>query len=80
LLKRAKLCGEVTRMERNISVNGRELNFATTYDGDSQYNVQVRSGEKVVTMFKVAATKESDVFEEAAARLKADIEMGNVKI
>jgi hypothetical protein len=67
-------------MEKNMNVNGRELNFATTYDGDSQYNVQVRSGDKLIAMFKVAATKESDVFEEALAHVKADIEMGNLKI
>lgn len=67
-------------MERNMNVNGRELNFATTYDGDSQYNVQVRSGEKVITMYKVSADSENDVFPAALAHLQADIEMGNVKI
>ncbi|RNB91695.1 hypothetical protein EDM56_02760 [Brevibacillus fluminis] len=67
-------------VEQNIEVNGRELNFATTYDGDSQYNVQVRSGEKVVTMFKIAADEENDVFTAALAHVKADIEMGNLKI
>ncbi len=67
-------------MERNLTVNGRELNFATTYDGDSQYNVQVRSGDKLITMFKISADEESDVFEAALAHLHADIEMGNVKL
>ncbi|WP_206529690.1 hypothetical protein [Brevibacillus sp. SYP-B805] len=67
-------------MERNMMVNGRVLNFATTYDGDSQYNVQVRSGEKVISMFKVSADQESDVFESALARFKADVEVGNVKL
>jgi hypothetical protein len=67
-------------MERNMMVNGRELNFATTYDGDSQYHVQVRSGEKVISMFKVSAEKESDVLSTALARFKADVELGNVKL
>ncbi len=63
-----------------MNVNGRELNFATTYDGDAQYNVQVRSGEKVIMMYKVSAESEEEVFPAALANLKADIEMGNVKI
>ncbi len=67
-------------MEKNMSVNGREFNFATTYDGDSQYHVRVRSGEKLVTTFKIAADKEEDVFEAAAAHVKADIEMGNLNV
>ncbi|QRG65330.1 hypothetical protein [Brevibacillus choshinensis] len=67
-------------MERNMSVNGREFNFATTYDGDSQYNVQVRSGNKVVTMFKIAADSESDVFDAALAHFSADVEMGNIQL
>ncbi|WP_019119284.1 hypothetical protein [Brevibacillus massiliensis] len=67
-------------MERNMKVNGRELTFATTYDGDSQYDVQVRSGEKVVTRFKIAADREEDVFEAALAHVKSDIQMGNVDI
>lgn len=67
-------------MERNMNVNGREYNFATTYDVDSQYNVQVRSGNKVVTMFKIAADSESDVFDAAVAHFSADIEMGNIRV
>ncbi|HZG13926.1 MAG TPA: hypothetical protein VE710_02790 [Candidatus Bathyarchaeia archaeon] len=67
-------------MERNMNVNGREINFATTYDGDSQYNVQVRSGEKVITMYKIAAETENEVFPAALAHLKADVEMGNVNL
>jgi hypothetical protein len=67
-------------MERNMTVNGRELQFATTYDGDSQYNVQVRSGDKMISKFKIAADSERDVFEAARAHLLADIEMGNVKL
>jgi hypothetical protein len=72
--------GRWSTLERNMTVNGRELNFATTYDGDSQYNVQVRSGDKLVTMFKIAADSESDVFPAALAHLQADMEMGNVKL
>ncbi|MGG1661231.1 hypothetical protein [Brevibacillus sp. NRS-1366] len=67
-------------MERNINVNGRDYNFATTYDGDSQYNVQVRSGNKVVTMFKISAESESDVFDAAQARFSADVELGNINV
>ncbi|MFM1650987.1 hypothetical protein ACI7RC_02670 [Brevibacillus sp. B_LB10_24] len=67
-------------MERNMKVNGRELNFATTYDGDSQYDVQVRSGEKIVTRFKIAAEREQDVFKAALAHVESDIQMGNVDI
>lgn len=67
-------------MEQRIKVNDRELNFATTYDGDSQYNVQVRSGEKLITMFKIAADDESEVFDAALAHVKADIELGHLKI
>lgn len=67
-------------MERNMDVNGRELNFATTYDGDSQYNVQVRSGEKLITNLKVAADNENDVFPAALAQLQADIDLGNIKV
>lgn len=65
-------------MERKINVNGREYHFAATYDGDSQYNVEVRSGNKVVTMFKIAAESESDVFAAALAHFSADVEMGNI--
>jgi hypothetical protein len=67
-------------MERNMTVNGRELQFATSYDGDSQYNVQVRSGDKLITTFKIAAETERDVFAAARAHLLADIETGNVKL
>jgi len=67
-------------VERNINVNGREYHFATTYDGDSQYNVQVRSGGKVVTMFKIAAESEEDVFDAAQAHFSADVEMGNINV
>ncbi|RNB73554.1 hypothetical protein EDM59_03835 [Brevibacillus nitrificans] len=70
----------MTTVERNMNVNGREYNFATTYDGDSQYNVQVRSGNKVVTMFKIAADSESDVFDAALAHFSADVEMGNINV
>lgn len=72
--------GGVTTVERNVSVNGREYNFATTYDGDSQYNVQVRSGNKVVAMFKIAAESESEVFDAALAHFTADVEMGNINV
>lgn len=67
-------------MEKNMKVNGRELNFATTYDGDSQYNVQVRSGEKLITMFKIAADSEEDVFPAALAHVNSDLEMGNITL
>ncbi|WP_183187572.1 hypothetical protein [Brevibacillus panacihumi] len=67
-------------MERNMNVNGREYHFATTYDGDSQYNVQVRSGDKVVTMFKIAAESEEEVFDAAKAHFSADVEMGNINV
>ncbi|MGG3882790.1 hypothetical protein [Brevibacillus panacihumi] len=67
-------------MERKINVNGREYYFATTYDGDSQYNVQVRSGGKVVSMFKIAAESEEDVFDAAQAHFSADVEMGNINV
>lgn len=67
-------------MERNMMVHGRELNFATTYDGDGQYNVQVRSGDKLITMFKVAAGEENEVFEEALALFSADVDLGHIKL
>ena len=67
-------------MEKNMMVNGRELNFASTYDGDAQYNVQVRSGEKVLAMFKVSAESENEVFPAALAYVQSYIEMGNLKI
>jgi len=67
-------------VERNMNVNGREYHFATTYDGDSQYNVQVRSGDKVVTMFKIAAESEEEVFDAAKAHFSADVEMGNINV
>lgn len=67
-------------MERKINVNGREYYFATTYDGDLQYNVQVRSGGKVVSMFKIAAESEEDVFDAAQAHFSADVEMGNINV
>lgn len=67
-------------MERIQNVNGRALHFATTYDGDSQYHVQVRDGDKLITTFKIAAESEADVFEAAVAHLNADIEMGNVQM
>jgi hypothetical protein len=67
-------------MERNMTINGRELHFTTTYDGDSQYNVQVRSGDKLIARFNMAAETESDVWEAARAHLLADIELGNVKL
>jgi len=63
-----------------MNVNGREYHFATTYDGDSQYNVQVRSGDKVVTMFKIAAESEEEVFDAAKAHFSADVEMGNINV
>lgn len=74
------MTGGVTALERNMNVNGRDYNFATTFDGDGQYNVQVRSGNRVVTMFKVAADSESDVFDAARAHFTADVEMGNIRV
>ncbi|RNB74051.1 hypothetical protein EDM58_20330 [Brevibacillus panacihumi] len=70
----------MSTVERNMNVNGREYHFATTYDGDSQYNVQVRSGDKVVTMFKIAAESEEEVFDAAKAHFSADVEMGNINV
>lgn len=67
-------------MERNFHVRGRELNFATTYDGDAQYNVQVRSGDKLITMLKVAGEKETDALESAVARFQAEVDLGNIKL
>jgi hypothetical protein len=67
-------------MEKNMMVNGRELNVATTYDGDSQYNVQVRSGEKVVATFKISAESENEVFPAALAHITSEVEMGNLKL
>jgi len=67
-------------MERTITINGREMHFATTYDGDSQYHVQVSEGDRPVHAFKIAADKEADVFVAAVAHLKADLELGNVKL
>ncbi|CAJ1002600.1 MULTISPECIES: hypothetical protein [Bacillales] len=67
-------------MERTINVNGSAYTFSATYDGDSQYNVQVHSGDKLITMFKVAAESEQDVFAAAQARFKADVDIGNVKL
>ncbi|UFJ42295.1 hypothetical protein LOK74_07340 [Brevibacillus humidisoli] len=67
-------------MERTIAINGRPLLVATTYDGDSQYHVQIKDGDKLITEYKVAATQESDVFTEAQALVEADIELGNLKM
>jgi hypothetical protein len=74
------MAGGVSEMERTMSVNGSAYQFAATYDGDSQYNVQVHIGDKLITMFKVAAESEQDVFDAALARFKADVELGNVKV
>ena len=65
-------------MEKDIEVYGKSFRFETTYDGDSQYNVQVRSGEKVITSFKVSAEDEQELYESAAAHFKADIDLRNV--
>ncbi|RNB73335.1 hypothetical protein EDM52_12580 [Brevibacillus invocatus] len=70
----------MTTVERKLNVNGREYNFASTYDGDSQYHVQVRSGAKVVTSFKIAAESEEEVFDAARAHFSADVEMGNIQV
>ncbi|MGD8191201.1 hypothetical protein ACQCN2_14575 [Brevibacillus ginsengisoli] len=67
-------------MERNMKVRGRELNFASTYDGDAQYNVQVRSGDKLITMFKVAAEEEDEVFDSAIAQFTAEVDLGHIKL
>lgn len=67
-------------MERNMTVRGRELNFASTYDGDAQYNVQVRSGDKLITMFKVAAEEEKDVLETAVAQFTAEVDLGHIHL
>ncbi|MDN9009699.1 hypothetical protein [Brevibacillus laterosporus] len=67
-------------MEKNLNVNGREYRFATTYDGDSQYNVQVCSKEKIVSSFKIYAESEQDVFPAALAHMESDIEMGNLQL
>ncbi|USG68104.1 hypothetical protein NDK47_12810 [Brevibacillus ruminantium] len=67
-------------MEQCIEVKGREYQFATTYDGDSQYNVQVRSGDKLITMFKIAAETEEEAFPAAMAHFQSDIEMGNIQV
>ncbi|QQE76297.1 hypothetical protein KDJ56_10435 [Brevibacillus composti] len=67
-------------MEQYMEVNGREYQFATTYDGDAQYNVQVRSGDKLITMFKIAAETEEEVFPAAKAHFQADVEMGNIQL
>ncbi|NRR00895.1 hypothetical protein HP570_01420 [Brevibacillus sp. RS1.1] len=69
--------GGVT-MERTIQVNGEDYHFESTYDGDSQYNVQVRCGKKVVSSFKISAGSESEVFEAARAHFSADKELGNL--
>lgn len=63
-----------------MSVNGREYHFASTYDGDAQYDVQVRSGNKVVTTFKIAAESEEEVFNAARAHFSADVELGNIQV
>lgn len=60
-----------------MRVNGNDYLFSTTYDGDSQYHVEVRSGEHVIAAFKIAAASERDVFEAAAAHFSAGREMGN---
>lgn len=67
-------------MEKNLNVNGRVYNFAATYDGDSQYHVEVRSGQKIITAYSIAADKEEHAFEKAAAQMKANIEMGNLNV
>lgn len=67
-------------MEKSLHVNGREFHFATTYDGDSQYDVQVRSGQKIVSSFKIYAESERDVFPAALAHMESDIEMGNMQV
>lgn len=70
--------GGVT-MERTIQVNGEDYQFESTYDGDSQYNVQVRCGKKVVSSFKISAGSENEVFEAAHAHFLADRELGNLE-
>ncbi|MEJ8546088.1 hypothetical protein [Brevibacillus borstelensis] len=67
-------------MEQCMNVNGREYQFAATYDGDAQYNVQVLSGDKLITMFKVSADSEGDVLKAAKARFQADVELGNINV
>ena len=66
-------------MERTMSVNGNEYQFDATYDGDAQYNVEVRNGDKVISTFKIAAESEQELFEAAAARFSADMELGNIE-
>ncbi|MCC0563747.1 hypothetical protein [Brevibacillus borstelensis] len=67
-------------MEQCIEVNGREYQFAATYDGDAQYNVQVLSGDKLITMFKIAADSEEDVFKAAKAHFQADVELDHIDV
>ncbi|WP_308471724.1 hypothetical protein [Brevibacillus laterosporus] len=71
---------EVIIVEKSMNVNGREFHFATTYDGDSQYDVQVHSGKKIVSSFKIYAESEQDVFPAALAHMESDIEMGNLQL
>ncbi len=67
-------------MEKDMQVNGKQLTFATTYDGDSQYNVEVTCGKETLATFKIAAEEENDVFTAALAHVNAEIELGNVKL
>jgi len=63
-----------------MQVNGSNYLFTATYDGDSQYDVKVRSGDRVIARFKIAAESEPEVFEAAAAHFQADVELGNIKL
>ncbi|MGN7470422.1 hypothetical protein [Brevibacillus sp. SAFN-007a] len=68
----------MTTVEGTIQVNGKDYRCECTYDGDSQYNVQVRDGKQVVATYKVSAGAEGEVLESARARFAADVEVGNV--
>ncbi|GAA4701938.1 hypothetical protein [Brevibacillus fulvus] len=67
-------------MEKTITLAGQQFNLATTYDGDSQYHVQLRNGEQVLHSFKIAAETEQDVIPAAMAHLQADLAMGNLQL
>ncbi|MBG9565856.1 hypothetical protein ABE205_02095 [Brevibacillus agri] len=69
----------MSAVEGNIQVNGKDYQCECTYDGDSQYNVQVRNGKKVVANYKISAGSEGEVLESARAHFAADVELGNVQ-
>ncbi|WP_232699399.1 hypothetical protein [Brevibacillus daliensis] len=67
-------------MEKTLHVDGHELHFATTCDGDSQYHVEVHHLNKLLSAFAVSAASESEVFPKAIAHVEADLDIGNITL